>query len=186
MKNAQRLLALLMLLLVMPAMGAAATFKPRIAPEVEVGDTLPVFTAERGALGVKASDKWLYQARIQDCSLSLRVHGEEGDPLLFQEDLSRLSWDTLELRLSLCVQDAKEGARLQLDGRAVNMLSYHLIAQIVVADENYTVLARYQTEDIKALREGLGLGDKELLCLSGENGEVTVVSEDGVRRQIAL
>ena len=34
------------------------------------------------------------------------------------------------------------------------------------------------------MRSLFGLGERELLCVSGENDPVTVVSEDGVRRQI--
>jgi len=38
--------------------------------------------------------------------------------------------------------------------------------------------------ELQAVRDALGLGDKEQLCVSGENAPVTVVSEDGVRRQV--
>ena len=39
--------------------------------------------------------------------------------------------------------------------------------------------------DLAAMREVLGLSSGEQLCLTGENAPLTVVSEDGVRRQIA-
>ena len=34
------------------------------------------------------------------------------------------------------------------------------------------------------MRSLFALGERELLCVSGEDDPVTVVSEDGVRRQI--
>lgn len=188
MKNARRLLAGLALLLILASLPAFAGAKKgvRVAPAVEIGDTLPDFGWKRGALGITASNQMLFQARIAGYSLSLRVHGAQGDPLLFEEDLMRLSADTEELRLSLRVKNTQGGATLQLDQRAADILAHACITQIVIADWDMRVIARYRLADIQALRDALSLTAGELLCLSGEDSPVTVVSEDGVRRQIAL
>ena len=58
------------------------------------------------------------------------------------------------------------------------------ITEIVVTDMDMHIHATYLTEDLLALRSAFALGDAELLCLSGETEPVTVVSVDGVRRQI--
>ena len=58
------------------------------------------------------------------------------------------------------------------------------ITQIVVTDTDMLVLASYSTQDLAAMRSLFALGERELLCVSGEDDPVTVVSEDGVRRQI--
>lgn len=176
--------ALLLLLCALPASSPAQPKGIAIAPPVALGDTLPDFGRNRAALGISASDQQLFQARVAGYSLSLRVHGEDGDPLLFEEDLSCLDPETKALRLSLSVPNLPERATLQIDQRAVDLLKHVNVEQIVIADGALTVKARYALEDIIALREGLSLASGELLCLSGEDGPVTVVSEDGVRRQI--
>ena len=38
--------------------------------------------------------------------------------------------------------------------------------------------------ELEAVRDALGLTAAEQLCVSGEDAPVTVVSEDGVRRQV--
>ena len=50
---------------------------------------------------------------------------------------------------------------------------------------DFYIQATYQVADLAAMREVLGLSSGEQLCLTGENAPLTVVSEDGVRRQIA-
>lgn len=59
------------------------------------------------------------------------------------------------------------------------------ITEIVLADFDFYIQATYQVADLAAMREVLGLSSGEQLCLTGENAPLTVVSEDGVRRQIA-
>lgn len=184
MKNVCKLLTLAALLLcfaAIPALCAAQVF----APDVEVGDTLPRFDGRRGVLGVSASDKALFQARIAGRSINVHVYSENGDPLLFDEELSRLSQTSREIRLSLRVGTDEQEPLLQIDQAAVDFLQKFEITQIVVADREFTVLARYNVADIQTLRKVLGLADDEQLCLSGETNPVTIVSADGIRRQIA-
>jgi len=42
----------------------------------------------------------------------------------------------------------------------------------------------YTIEALNAVRAALGLKDGEMLCVSGEDDPVSVVSEDGVRRMV--
>lgn len=185
MKKTMRMLlaaSLLALLTALPAMSLAL----QTALPVELGDTLPPFGRSRDALGVSASDKSLYQARVADFSLNLRVTNKDGEPFLFTEDLSCLDRQAKALRLSLSVPGMEEGATLQIDQHAVDLLKRVGVAQIVVADGERIVQARYLLGDIDALRKGLALRDGEQLCLSGEDSPVTVITEDGIRRQVAF
>jgi hypothetical protein len=49
---------------------------------------------------------------------------------------------------------------------------------------NRNVRAVYSVSELEAVRGALGLEAAEQLCVSGEDAPVTVVSEDGVRRQV--
>ncbi len=175
--------ALLALLLTLIAGGAA---RADLAAQAAVGDTLPAFGAERSCLGVSASDKWLKQARVGGLPLALRVYDPDGETLRFQEDLDRRSLENKELRLSLRVRDAQDGATLQIDQGAMDVLARVGITEILLCDSDYAVMAIYELSDLQALRDGLALARGEQLCLSGKDAPVTVVSEDGVRRLVAL
>lgn len=176
--------ALLAVLLAAIPMAAGATPAREAVPAVQVGDTLDALPVVRSCMGVRASVKWLYQAIVQGMSLNLRLYDRAGEQLLFQEDLGRLSMETNELRLTLWARDAGESATLEIDQRAVDRLSYFDVTEIVVAGGELQVLAIYSLADIALLREGLGLADGELLCLSGEDAPVSVVSVDGIRRLV--
>jgi len=58
------------------------------------------------------------------------------------------------------------------------------VTQIVVADDHRAVRARYDVAQLQRIRDHFGLTRGEQLCVSGENNPVTVVGEDGFRRQI--
>ena len=178
--------AALLLALALAAMPAMALAQVGLVSPVEVGDTIPEFGDIRSCLGVTASDKWLRQARIGGLTLNLRFENPDGDTLRFQENLGRLSEQTSTLRLTVRVRGTKDGATLQLDQSAMDVLERVEIEEIVVADEKYVVLARYNRADIQALRNGLSLREGEMICLSGEDEPVTVVGEDGVRRMISM
>ena len=59
------------------------------------------------------------------------------------------------------------------------------MTEIVLTDMDFYVQETYLVEDLAAMREALSLASGEQLCLGGEDAPITVVSEDGVRRQIA-
>ena len=114
----------------------------------------------------------------------MRLYTAEGRHITFQEDLRAADGGEGEIRLTLRAGVREEKLVLQLDQDAVNTLEKLLVTEIVVTDTDMNILAQYQVEDLAALRSAFGLGENELLCVSGETEPVTVVSVDGVRRQI--
>ena len=54
----------------------------------------------------------------------------------------------------------------------------------VLADENREVRARYDVQELGAIRALLELGDREQLCIAGEDAPLMAINEDGVRRQM--
>ena len=141
------------------------------------------FGARRSYNGVEASDDWLYQARLGNRLLNLRMFTAEGRQITFQEDLGAAD-DMGNIRLTLRGGSREEKLLLQLDQDAADTLARLKITKIVVTDTDLNVQAEYLTEDLLALRSTFGLGETEMICVSGETEPVTVVSVDGVRRQI--
>ena len=143
---------------------------------------LPIFHGERGYMGITASSAWLYQAKLGGRLLNLRLYSAQGEQLTFQENLG--SDGAGGIRLALRAGSRESALLLQLDQDAMDALLALGITQIVVTDTDLLVLASYSTQDLAAMRSLFALGERELLCVSGEDDPVTVVSEDGVRRQI--
>ena len=177
------LAALALLLAALPAAGGALSSKVAV-PAIAVGDTMDAFSGYRSCLGVEASSEWLRQAYIGGTSINLRLYDACGDRRMFEEDLQRLSMETKEMRLSLRLRDAEGFATLEIDQKAIDLLSHYQIVEIAVADAQSTVLAVYGVKDVQAVRDALGLTAAERICLSGDEYPVTVVSEDGIRRLI--
>ena len=186
MKRLQTALIAALLAAALAAIPAAAGASPgRVAvPAVRIGDTLEGIPSVHGCLGVRASAQWLYQGIVQGMSLNLRLYDKAGEQLLFKEDLGRLSLQTEELRLTLFARNTGDSVSLEIDQRAIDRLSYFDVTEIVVADGGMQVKAIYSLSDISLMREGLALEDGELLCLSGEDAPVSVVSVDGIRRLV--
>ena len=92
-----------------------------------------------------------------------------------------------EKDIRLCIRQGNRdgGLMLQLDQHVIDVFNRVGITEIVLADMDFYIQATYQVADLAAMREVLGLSSGEQLCLTGENAPLTVVSEDGVRRQIA-
>lgn len=152
--------------------------------EAKTAERLSPFGARRSYLGVAASEEWLFQARLGNRLLNMRLFTPLGEQLTFQEKLTAAASGGPDIRLLLRAQAEGSGLLLQLDQDAVDTLLRLNITEIVVADCELYVQAKYLTEDLAALRSVFGVGDRELLCVSGETEPVTVVSVDGVRRQI--
>ena len=148
------------------------------------GEKADTFTRKRSYNGVEASSTWLYQARLGNRLLNMRLYTAEGRHITFQEDLRSADGVEGDIRLTLRAGVREEKLVLQLDQDAVDTLEKLLITELVVTDTDMNILAQYMTEDLAALRSTFGLGENELLCVSGETEPVTVVSVDGVRRQI--
>lgn len=92
-----------------------------------------------------------------------------------------------EKDIRLCIRQGSRdgGLMLQLDQHVIDVFNRVGITEIVLADFDFYIQATYQVADLAAMREVLEISSGEQLCLTGENAPLTVVSEDGVRRQIA-
>ena len=84
----------------------------------------------------------------------------------------------------MCASSWDDELILQIDQRAMNVLHRVGITEIVVADDHRAVRAKYDVAELQAIRDHFGLKKGEQLCVSGEDNPVTVVGEDGFRRQI--
>ena len=90
-----------------------------------------------------------------------------------------------DIRLCMRAGSDQGGLLLQMDQHAVDVLRRVGVTEIVLTDMDFYVQETYLVEDLAAMREALSLTSGEQLCLGGEDAPITVVSEDGVRRQIA-
>lgn len=189
-KNMSRMAALaLCALLCLVPMGALAAETTALAAVAQgnptvCGEQLPVFGKDRGRLGVTASDQWLWQARIGGMLINLRLFTPQGEAVTFQENLGKASDNVNNIRLEIRASRWEEDLILQLDQRAMNALHRTGITEIVVCDSEMYVRAVYKVSELQDIRDHFGLAKGEQLCVSGENNPVTVVSEDGIRRQI--
>ncbi|MFR2019334.1 MAG: hypothetical protein ACLS6G_01885, partial [Christensenellales bacterium] len=136
--------------------------------------------------GVSASDQWLYQARLGGLSVRLCLFTPEGGGVTFQENLcAAQTGGSGDIRLCMRAGSDQGGLLLQMDQHAVDVLRRVGVTEIVLTDMDFYVQETYLVEDLAAMREALSLASGEQLCLGGEDAPITVVSEDGVRRQIA-
>lgn len=179
-------LMLCALLLLPPNAVAAETtaLAANVQGETTQGETIKPFGPDRSYRGVSASDEWMAQARIGGLMLNLRLFTPEGDFVSFQENLSRASSDPDFLRLTLLASQWDEDLILQLDQQAMNALHRVGVIELVIVDHQYAVRARYFVSELQQIRDYFDLAYGEQLCLSGEDSPVTVVGEDGYRRQI--
>ena len=148
------------------------------------GDVIRPFSRDRSYMGISASNKWLAQARIGGLMLNLRLFTPQGDYVAFQENLSAVEGDRKQICLTMRASHWNEELILQIDQAAMDVLARVNITQIVVADDQGAVRARYNVSELQQIRDHFGLTDGEQLCVSGEDSPVTVVGEDGFRRQI--
>ena len=186
--------ALSALLLTLPACALASETAPltlntqqNVEPvecRTDLGQ-LEAFGHQRAYLGVSAADEWLYQARIGGLSLKLCLFTPDGNGVAYQEKLCAAETGEKDIRLCIRQGNRDGGLMLQLDQHVIDVFNRVGITEIVLADFDFYVQATYRVADLAAMREVLGLSDGEQLCLTGEDAPLTVVSEDGVRRQIA-
>ena len=176
--------ALAAVLLASPAAAAAAETAPLVPgaqAEQQTAERIGSFGRNRGCRGVTASNKWLRQARIGGMMLDLRVFTAMGGEVTFQEDLSALGDG---LRLTMQAAGVSDSLMLQMDQGALDVLARVGVSEIVVADIGGYVRMRYSVSELSDVRAALGLAAEEQLAVSGDNDPITVVSEDGVRRQL--
>lgn len=142
------------------------------------------FVRGKAFRGITVSKHWLRQARLGGLMLNLRLHTPMGDEVTFREKLDHTSSRDGGACLYLQASENDEVITLQLDQSAVDALHRLGVTEIVVADYDLNVRATYQLSELEAVRQALGLTAGEQLCVSGEDAPVTVVSEDGVRREV--
>jgi len=133
---------------------------------------------------ITVSREWLRQARLCGVLINLRLHTPMGEEVTFKEKVDHASARDGSACLYLQASTEHDVITLQMDQEALNTLRRIGITEIVVADKNLNVRASYAVSELQAVRDALGLGEMEQLCVSGEEAPVTVVSEDGVRRQV--
>ena len=186
-KNCVAALALAAVLLASPAAAAALETAPLVpgAQAAQQGtQRIAAFGRQRGYLGVSASDRWLRQARVGGLLLNLRVFTPMGDEVVFREKLDKASTGGRDICLIMHASSRDDSLMLQFDQHALDVLTRLGVTEIVTADMDGYVRLRYRVAELNAVRSALALGDAEQLCLSGELDPITVVSEDGVRRQV--
>ena len=150
----------------------------------ETMERLSPFGRTEAYRGVSVSQAWLRQARLGGVFINLRLHTPMGDEVVFREMLKAAPSDVDTMCLYLQASTDSDVITLQVDQPAMDTLKRLGISEVVVADNQRYVRAHYKTADLQAVRDALGLGAAEQLCVSGEDAPVTVVSEDGVRRQV--
>lgn len=174
-------------LLAAPACAAALETTP-LVPGAQIAaceaERMPAFGRCRGYNGVTASDKWLKQARIGGMSIDLRVHTLLGEEITFQEDLGAARAGNGSICLYLSAYSGDKDLVLQVNQKALETLARAGVTEIAVGNKTGDICGYYTVKDLDAVRAALGLAEKELLCVSGEEDPVTVVSEDGVRRMV--
>ena len=188
-KNMKTLIAagLCAAMMTAPAFMLAAETSAHVPNSVEaqqIGEKMPTLSRAKVYRGVDVSSKWMRQARLDGMMLNLRLHTPMGEEITFHEMLKYAPSDIRSMCLYLQASRSGEAITLQLDQQAIDVLENLSVIEIVVADLDSYVRAHYKVSELKAVREALGLTADELLCVTGEDAPVTVVSEDGVRRQI--
>lgn len=145
-------------------------------------ERLRAFGYERSCRGVSASTEWMQQARIGGLLLNLRLTTATGAGVTFMERLSDLEEEGMALELMASLWT--DGLTLQFDQHALDVLTRVGVTKLVLADENREVRARYDVQELIAVRALLELGDREQLCIAGEDAPLMAINEDGVRRQV--
>lgn len=187
-KNRFAAMVLAMMLLCAPAGVLAAETSahvPGTPAAQETAEKLTPFGKKAKAFGdITVSREWLRQARLCGVLINLRLHTPMGDEVTFKEKVDHASTRDGYACLYLQASTDHEVITLQMDQEAMNTLKRIGITEIVVADKHLNVRAEYKVSELQAVRDALGLGEMEQLCVSGKDAPVTVVSEDGVRRQV--
>ena len=174
-------------MMTVPACMLAAETSAHVPNSVEaqqVQEKLPPFRQKEAYRGVSLSSSWLRQVRLGGSMLNIRLHTPMGDEITLRESLKAAPSDVDSMCLYLQASRNSEAITMQLDQTAIDSLHNLGIVEIVVADLDRNVRAHYMVSELEAVRNALGLEAAEQLCVTGEDAPVTVVSEDGVRRQI--
>ena len=147
-------------------------------------EKMAAFSGKRGYLGYSASDKAMLQVRVDGVMINMRVHTLQGAEITFHENLAPASTRGEDIRLELMASCVKEDVMLQFDQDALDVLARIGVTEVAVAGKDRSMVGVYTLEELNTVRAALGLKKGELLCISGKDDPVTVVSEDGVRRLV--
>ena len=188
-KNMKTLIAagLCAVMMTAPCSMLAAETSAHVPNSVEAQqaqEKLPSMRKAKAFRGVSVSSSWLRQVRLGGSMLNIRLHTPMGDEVLLREMLAAAPSDKNSVCLYLQASKNIDAITMQLDQPAIDALNNLGVIEIVVADLDRNVRAHYMVSDLQAVRDALELEDAEQLCVTGEDAPVTVVSEDGVRRQI--
>ena len=179
--------ALAAVLTTAPAGVLAAETAPQVPGTQEAQQTqerLPHFGKAEAYRGVSVSNARLRQVRLGGVLINLRLHTPMGDEVTFREMIKAAPSDVDTICLYLQAATDSEVISMQMDQEAMDTLKRLGVSEVVVADAERYVRAHYKVSELQAVRDALGLERAEQLCVSGEDAPVTVVSEDGVRRQV--
>ena len=161
-----------------------APLVPHAQAQQETAECVTPFETATTCRGVSVSTSWLRQARVGGLMLNLRVFTPMGEGVTFKERLGRASADEDGMCLYLFAASDEDSLMLQMDQHALDVLERVGVKEIAVANPDGCVRMRYQTQELGRVRVALALRDAEQLGVSGEEDPITVVSEDGVRRQV--
>ena len=174
-------------MMIMPVCAMAAETAAHVAGSQTAQETvqkLKPFGKAKVFGDITVSREWLRQVRLCGVLINMRLHTPMGDEITFKEKVDHASTRDGSACLYLQASTDHEVIALQMDQEAMNTLRRIGVTEIVVADKNLNVRACYAVSELQAVRDALGLGENEQLCVNGEDAPVTVVSEDGVRREV--
>lgn len=142
------------------------------------------FRADRSRQGIEVRKGWLRQVKLGGILMDVRLSTPDGETVLFQENLALLSEDGGRLTLQLQQADNLGNRILQVTQGALDRLIREGIVRIMVIDRDYYIQNSYLTAELYEICSAIGLGNKEQLCVAGEEDPVTVITESGMRRVI--
>ena len=174
----------------MAAMACAPAMAAETVPLIAGTQSMQPDTAQLGSLedyklvtrlrGVTVGREPVRQARVSGLSIGLRLFSASGEALQFRQ---RLAEAETGVCLVLQATQQQDTMTMQLDEHALTVLGRVGATKIVVADEKGDVRAMYDTAELAAAREFLGLAADEQLCVGRDDEPVTIIGVDGVRRQ---
>lgn len=170
-----------------PACMLAAETSAHVPNSVEAQqaqEMMPYFRNDGPFRGITVSRQWLRQVRLGGVLINIRLNTPLGEEITFHEMIKSAPSDSTAIALYLQASRNDEVITMQLDQPAIEALHNLGIVEIIVADMDGCVRAHYMVSELETVRRALSLADAEQLCVAGEDAPVTVVSEDGVRRQV--
>lgn len=192
MKTRLALLALCaMLLAAVPALGEPGD-KPMSPESYMPADQFAQMEHKRqvdAVGGITASPYWLKQGYLCGRSISLRLYEVDKPVLpkqmLFKEYLRYAEDGSGEKELLLTLIRDVERVEIRIGSDALAMLDRAGVARVIIRNHSKDVMQVYEREEMRAASAYFSLGEKETICLQGEDGPMFAYDEDSVRRRLA-